>query len=634
MARDAAVSIGRDRSRALLWTALALLGVACALWTWDLATAVRAALPSGRVLAATLLGAGSLVAALLAVRALVRESREHAMMDSALRASERKFAGILAIAADAIISIDGQQRILHFNHGAEETFGWSESDVTGQRLDMLLPERFRGAHAGHIAHFGRSGDVARRMGERREIYGLRRDGHEFPAEASISRLDSEGDQVFTVVLRDITVRKQRENYERFLARAGAVLGASLDYESTLRSVVHLAVPYLADCCVLDVGESPNALRRVVSVHEDPDLTKRLRVLETRHVDNPHWPFPSALAFDEEIPIARNALPADWVRSEAPSDGYGTLIESLGVHAMLTVPLVARERPVGALTLLATDPARRYDPEQQALAGSLVKLAAFAVDNAWLFQHARQVADARDEILGVVSHDLRNPLSAIGMCARVLLDSPPEDAAARRELLAAILESTGLMHRLIQDLLDVSMIESGHLTINRQPESLERIIERVLAMLDQPALERDIAVSVNLEHPLPLVDVDGARVVQLLANLVANAVKFTDNGGRVSVGARSEGDHVIVEVSDTGVGIPADHLPHIFDRYWHARRTARTAGTGLGLAIARGIVEAHGGRLLVESELGKGSKFSFTIPASGVASSSVADIADRAVSATR
>jgi signal transduction histidine kinase len=302
--------------------------------------------------------------------------------------------------------------------------------------------------------------------------------------------------------------------------------------------------------------------------------------------------------------------------------------------MLTLPLVARDRLLGALTLLATDPERRYGPEQQALAESMVKLAALAVDNAWLFQSARRVADARDEILGVVSHDLRNPLSAIGMCARVLLDSPPEDAAARRELLAAILESTGLMHRLIQDLLDVSMIESGHLTVNRQPESLERIIERVLAMLDQPALERDIAVSVNLEPSLPRVDVDGARIVQVLANLVANAVKFTESGGRVSVGARREGEFVVVEVTDTGVGIPADHLPHIFDRYWHARRTARTAGTGLGLAIARGIVDAHGGQLWVESEVGKGSTFSFTVPVSVALIVGSADATDRALSVTR
>jgi PAS domain S-box-containing protein len=634
LAREAAVTIGPDRSRALLWTALVLLGVACALWAWDLTTLVRAALPAGRVLAATLLGAASLIATLVAMRARVRESRDRAMIDSALRASERKFAGILAIAADAIISVDDEQRILHFNRGAEEIFGWSESEVTGRPLEQLLPERFRGTHSAHIAHFSRSANVARRMGERREIYGLRKDGREFPAEASISRLESEGRQVFTIVLRDITVRKQREDDDRFLSRAGAVLGASLDYESTLRSVVHLAVPYLADCCVLDVGDSTDALRRVVSVHEDPDLTKRLRVFETRHVDDPRWPFPSAVPFGEETIVVRNALPADWARTEAPSEGYGALVETLGIHAMLTLPLVARDRLLGALTLLATDPERRYGPEQQALAESMVKLAALAVDNAWLFQSARRVADARDEILGVVSHDLRNPLSAIGMCARVLLDSPPEDAAARRELLAAILESTGLMHRLIQDLLDVSMIESGHLTVNRQPESLERIIERVLAMLDQPALERDIAVSVNLEPSLPRVDVDGARIVQVLANLVANAVKFTESGGRVSVGARREGEFVVVEVTDTGVGIPADHLPHIFDRYWHARRTARTAGTGLGLAIARGIVDAHGGQLWVESEVGKGSTFSFTVPVSVALIVGSADATDRALSVTR
>jgi signal transduction histidine kinase len=162
-----------------------------------------------------------------------------------------------------------------------------------------------------------------------------------------------------------------------------------------------------------------------------------------------------------------------------------------------------------------------------------------------------------------------------------------------------------------------MIESGHLTIDRRQENVRAIVGRVLAMIEQPALNRDITVRVDVPRTLPEVNVDAARIIQVLANLLGNAVKFTEGGGTIAVEARESAEGVELLVTDTGAGIPAEHIPHIFDRYWHARRSARTAGTGLGLAIARGIVEAHGGRIWVRSVLGKGSDFHFTLPLNGI-----------------
>jgi len=211
----------------------------------------------------------------------------------------------------------------------------------------------------------------------------------------------------------------------------------------------------------------------------------------------------------------------------------------------------------------------------------------------------------------VSHDLRNPLAAISLCARALRDETSDHR--RVEIIDTIAESTGMMNRMIQDLLDVATIDSGHLRIDTSPHQVEPLLEQVLEMTKGTANERNVAVQADLGSTLPDVLVDPTRFVQVLANLVSNAVKFTEPGGRVTVAAESRRDSVAVSVSDTGIGIPADHLPHIFDRHWHSRRTARTAGTGLGLAIARGIVEAHGGRLTVDSTEGVGSTFSFTVP---------------------
>ena len=188
---------------------------------------------------------------------------EQQQLIAALRASEAKFSGILEIAADAIITIDDQQRVLHFNRGAEEVFGWQATDAVGQRLEVFLPARFRALHEGHVRTFGHATEHARRMGHRREVSGLRADGSEFPAEASISKLDlADGVRIYTVVLRDITERKRAEEAERFLAEAGARVAESLETARVERAIVDTAIPRLAEACILDTVDGPGPIHRV------------------------------------------------------------------------------------------------------------------------------------------------------------------------------------------------------------------------------------------------------------------------------------------------------------------------------------------------------------------------------------
>lgn len=599
-------------TRIALLLALAVLAVAGVLLLAQAATASENA-RGGLKRIAFILAFVSAAIALAGAWLLSRELQRRRVAEEELRASRAKFEGILSIAVDAIVTVDETQHILHFNHGAEPLIGYTEREMIGAPLSTLLPPRFRDAHARHLTDFARGEQVARRMGERRSIFGVRRDGTEFPAEASISRLEAPGGRLYTVVLRDITERLRAEENQRFLARAGGVLATSLDYESTLRSVAHLAMPHLADCCLLSVDDHDSAMRTVASVHEDPERTKRLRSLERRRVESNDWPFPVAEAIAEGRIVVRRRLQPGWEREGANGDPRVDDLAAIGVCASLTLPLVARDHVLGALTLLSTDPARQFDDADVALADDLAHRAAFAIENARLYQESQQASKARDEILGVVSHDLRNPLSAISMCARVLLESPPTASEERKELADAILESTHLMQRLIQDLLDVSTIESGHLKIHPRRESLGPIIDAVLTMVKEGADERGLMIVRDVPGGLPDVHVDSMRLEQVLANLVANAVKFTERGGNITIRAEANGETVRIAVIDTGVGIPAEHLPHIFDRYWHARRQSRTVGTGLGLAIARGIVDAHGGAISVESVMGAGTSFIFTIP---------------------
>jgi len=217
------------------------------------------------------------------------------------------------------------------------------------------------------------------------------------------------------------------------------------------------------------------------------------------------------------------------------------------------------------------------------------------------------------VLGVVSHDLRNPLSAIAMCARVMLESPPAEEEARRDLLTAIYQATGLANRMIQDLLDVSQIEAGRLSVERRAQRVDAMLAVATPIFTSQAAERQIALRVDVPGDLPAVLADEGRVMQVLANLVGNATKFTEPGGEVSITARRRDGEVEIAVADTGAGIPESQRALVFERFWHDRRNARRRGTGLGLAIAKGIIDAHGGRIWVESAEGRGSTFYFTLP---------------------
>ena len=533
--------------------------------------------------------------------------------DEELRASEAKFAGILAIAADAIITIDDTHRILHFNRGAEEIFGYAADEAIGQPLAILLPERFRRTHDAQIRAFGESGETARRMGHRRAVAGRRKNGDEFPAEASISKLDlPTGERIYTVVLRDITERKWAEDADRFLTEAGTRLSRSLNREAVLDAIGDLALPMLGDACVIDVVDDTTIRRVARAVDEE-----RYRLMSRLAAEFPRtWDSPSPV-----VDVLRRGRPElvegiddDWLsRTEEYAEAI-PLWQKVGVRSLYIVPLVVGDRTIASLTLIDVTSGHRFTPEMRTLAQRFALAAALALENARLYAAARRATSARDEVLAVVSHDLRNPISAIAMCARILREAPPSDLAERDRMLTAITEATVWMQGMIRDLLDVSAIEAGRLSVDRQPAGLGSIISTAVDMVRGEVEQRSIRLSVDIPAALRTVNVDASRIVQVMTNLLGNAIKFTDAGGTVVVRAVNEPASVVVSVEDSGIGIEPEALTRIFDRFWQARATPRR-GSGLGLAIARGILEAHGGRIWVESEVGRGSVFSFSLPIS-------------------
>jgi PAS domain S-box-containing protein len=555
---------------------------------------------------------------------------------------EELFPGIIAIAADAVICVDQAQRIVLFNQSAERIFGYTASEVMGEPLGILLPDRARSLHSNHVERFGSSPEGSRRMGERGEIEGRRKSGELFPAEASISKLDVAGRRIYTAVLRDITERRRAEaelarlmDRERaargaaetaerrsaFLADASALLDASLDYQTTLQNLADLVVPKLADVCFIDVIDHDGATR-VASTATSPELSRTAHALHQfpRRSDEPYLTRES-IVFGRSV-LVRRATESELAKVTQHPDHLRLLL-ALGPRSYMTTPLRARGRTLGAMAFIATGESRDYTQSDLAFAEQLANRAAMAVDNARLYGEAQRATRARDELLGIVSHDLRNPLSAISMCASALGEEMATAGESLRYMVSAIAESAGWMNRLIQDLLDMASVEMGRLSIDRRAESVDDILTPLEKMFSPPAKDAGVQLAIGAEPSLPTVMADSERVVQVLANLVANAIKFTPSGGEIAVRAEAcPNDPKVVRftVRDSGCGIPPEQLPHVFDRFWQARRGARQRGTGLGLAISKGIVEAHGGTIDAESEVGRGSTFRFTLP---VASSSMA-----------
>ena len=547
-------------------------------------------------------------------RSIDRDLAGRIRAEAELRASEAKFAGILDIAVDAIISIDERQRIVHFNSGAESIFGYDRSEVLGRPLAMLLPTRHEHAHASHLSAFGKSPDRSRRMGERRQIHGIRKNGEEFPAEASISKLMTPDGWLFTAVLRDVTERRRQELYEHALVTASAQLAESLDYEETIAVAAALPVPAVGAWSMLDLVEESEGgeptLRRIAGEHPDPRVDAALRDWQREPLD---WDSPEAVldvlrtGALQRIPIVSD----DWLEAHLAGPRQIEIMRRVGMHSLLLVPLRVRDRTI-AVWSIGSSMEHVFDEHDERLASALAERAARAIESARLYRRANEATAARDQVLSIVSHDLRNPLSAVAMLARRLGDRPV-DEEERGAISANILSSVEWMHRLMQDLLDVASIEAGRLAVELEPQSVGQIVESVIPLFEAQAAAREIRIETDLARDLPRVHADASRIVQVFANLLANAVKFTPTGGSIVIGARAHGAEVILWVRDTGPGIPAADLDHVFDRFWNARRSSGSHGNGLGLAIAQGIVRAHGGRIWVESVVGDGSTFRFTVP---------------------
>ena len=385
----------------------------------------------------------------------------------------------------------------------------------------------------------------------------------------------------------------------------------------MTDIAQLATRNLAEYVVVDLVEERGESRWLKAVGRDPSKAWICDVLMQVPPDRTRqhltW---SALQTKQPVLIhkATPEMVASWSQNELDRRA----LEAMEIGSVLSVPLLAHEKLLGVVALVRSTASRPYVMDDLRVAEALAERAAVSVETGRLYRAAREAIAARDRVMGIVAHDLRNPLAAILLQASVLRRRGSEPDRRSRQPVELIERSARRMSRLIRDLLDMASIETGTLAVECDRVAADHLIADSATAQKPLASAASLELRLEVAKDLPEVWGDRERLHQVLENLIGNAVKFTKPGGRVTVGAAEKDNSVLFWVSDTGAGIAAEHLPHVFERFWQARKDWRR-GAGLGLPIVKGIVEAHGGRIWVQSAAGRGTTFFFTIPLAAVAS---------------
>lgn len=534
----------------------------------------------------------------------IDRTREHAAFEE-LRASEGRLRAVMCGSVDGILWFDEQRRITFFNQAAERMWGYRADEVVGRSLSVLIPEDQLRLADDILRAFVASDQSSLHVSSM-DVRGRRKDGSEFDGDLVLVKVPWQGQWSFHVNMRDITERRRGEQHQQFFAEVGRLISSRHERNEILALSARLAVRFVADCCMIDLlGQ--DGIERLTCAHAAPEKAWLAEALANVHIDRT-TPHPICVALSERRPYLCSDVGEGDLRRIAQSPHHLELLHALAPRSLIALPLFVRDELLGAMLLWSTRP-RHYDEQTLPFAEELGRRMGLALENARLYRALEQAIRARDDVLGIVAHDLRSPLGAIQMAARAL--AVAGDGKERRSI-EVIERASGRMSSLIDDLLDIARMEAGQLRLRRRRYDARELIEETV--LGARPLADAAGVSVGLRCPERAVTLhaDWLRCMQILTNLLSNALKFTPRGGHVEVRLEEERDHALICVRDTGPGIPREAQKHLFEPFWQRRRSTGE-GAGLGLAIARGLVLAHGGEIGVQSEPGQGSTFWFRLP---------------------
>lgn len=510
----------------------------------------------------------------------------------ALAGINARLNGIIFSAMDAILSIDGDQRIVLFNPAAEKMFGVSAQEVLGQSIERLIPERFRAAHAKHVEQFGQTGVSYRRMGALGTISGLRANGEEFPIEASISQVEIDGEKLFTVILRDISERQRSEQaLQESEARKAAILESALD-------------------CIISMDqegkvlEANEAAERMFGCKPDEMVGKDMaELLIPPRLREAHRRGLARYLATGEGPVLGKRIEMPAIRKDGTEFPIELTISALRLHGKPCFTGTLRDITERKLA------EKQLQTAMEQLAKANDELEARVQDRTAAL---RQTIGDLEAFSHGLSHDMRAPLRAIRNLTRVFLEDYSGNLApSGLDLLRKVVGAAERMDQLLQDLLAFSRVTLQPIQFGLvDPENLLRELINERMELQPPKAQ------VEIQSPLLSVQAHSASLIQCLANLLSNAVKFVGAGVVPHIRIRSErvGERVRLWVEDNGIGIPREAQQKIFEIFQRLNSTTEYEGSGIGLSLVRKAVERMGGAVGVESDPGRGSRFWIELPA--------------------
>jgi PAS domain S-box-containing protein len=414
---------------------------------------------------------------------------------------------------------------------------------------------------------------------------------------------------------DIDDRKRADQTSRFLADASASLAELTDYESTLQRVASLAVPAFADWCAVDMLEPDGSIHRLSVTHTDPARVKLAHELLDRYPPQPSDSYGIMKVLQTGEPEWMPTIPESLLGVLVQDEEHLRIIHQLGLKSYICAPLRSRTRMLGVLSFVTSESGRVFDATHLAAAEDLAHRAAIAIENANLLAALREADLRKDEFLAMLAHELRNPLAPIRNAVQIFrgVGPPVPELQWATEVIDRQVHQ---MTRLVDDLLDVSRITRGKIELRKERVELSAVVSSAVEA-SRPLIEKLGHELIVIMPPQPVhLEADPTRLAQVLSNLLNNAAKYTDHAGRIRLTAELHNFHVLIGVKDSGIGIPAEMLPRVFEMFTQVDRSLERAegGLGIGLTLVHRLVEMHGGTVEARSDgPGKGSEFIVCLP---------------------
>lgn len=501
------------------------------------------------------------------------------------------------------------EEVTYINRSAEGLFGYPAEELKGPDASrrIILEEDHDQAMGQYAAGMSSGSDFEVEYRARRadgRIIWIR--------DAARVSTAPDGRPMIRAVATDITKHKQAEERLRILAEAGKTLDSSLDYEATLANVTAVIVPALADDCIIFLESDGGKLEMVSSAHSDPARADIAREFFRHYplIERPHQPLQMVHRSGQSV-VMQDAMTAIDTGVALSREQYESSI-GVRVNAGLAVPMRSRGQILGVMVWVCVESGRHYGTDDLKLAEEIANRAALAVDNTRLFKAAQDGVAARDRFLAMLGHELRNPLNSISIVAKMLERESLSDERLTR-LRTMIGRETRQLSALVDDLLDVSRVLAGKMSLSLEPVDLTLMVRESAQSFEETARQRDLKLAVTIPDEQIIIAGDPVRMRQVIANLLTNAIKFTEPAGRVEVALCSNGDSASLSVRDTGIGIAPEMLDRIFEPFAQASLLP-PHGLGLGLSVVKQVAELHGGTVTASSEgIGKGSEFTVSLP---------------------